>query len=1171
MMENTDMGNETELTIPSSITLLEHPWYFGAYLNMAQLNAFKIIKDIEAKFELEAVCKQVNAEYKFTYESPLRYSFVSYWQNRTINDSTPHFDKMQRAMSTSSVNFSGLMKSIIRMIPATRSFFKEIEVEDLNEKTNKESAFNKDSLARMGFFFYKGFEYLATLRNNYSHYFTIDTPRGDEPKRNISLDTEFIEILESIYNFACRELLYHNRITQNSYDTLRKKHICTLVTPDNEFTERGLSFFISLFLERKDAFHFIGKIKGFKDTSTYEHLAVRMLYTHFCIKMPLPRFLSDNNTDALQLDILNYLQRVPKELFSKLKEEDKAKFQPTIEDNKQGNIIQNSLSRFENCDDYDSFISSLSSLDRKSDRFTYYALRLLDEADNFNFSFELSLGKLVKDSYPKHIAGDKITRNIMLEITTFGKVSDFQGETPMNLVNKQLIHENYAKLFKETTYSPKYNVVANKIGISYKASSDGATLNRRQAIAYLSVNELPKILFLVYYKNDNSVNDILKDFIEENPKKLQEALEGNIPLPQFEKLPRRELKADFKINHNDYNQFLSNIESRLAKPYNFKTNNLKNLQLRYLEYYSKITARRKELATIYSDINHYPSRLIDELIHIEEYKSDTFKTWIKEQIHDCKLRVKKLDTGKAPKAGEMATDLAKDIIQHIIDASTNPEKNKTTIKGKITSIYYQKIQESLAFWGMPAYKDKFLKICNELNLFDKKLGHPFLADLGVENINSITQLYRNYYNFKGASSVNKSTKNRPHNWLKTTFYHVKNNKTEIRIPTEKELKDKNYRIPFSYYKKHISTQQSRSVKDKTWIEHQKRNPIKLPTNLFDVEIRNIDALGLNLSLLLKKITNNDKQPFYNLERHYDILFAIKGKKECSYNITIANSKKISDCYKQELKNIIALSYDKSYCKLKFKKQIDENEKIIRYHLMQDRLLCLCLKQLMSKSVKQNFEFKLSEFDLSNKSPLEQQDDIRIEFEYLTDKNDTWKPLKTTYTLVDLRKRKDYGKLHHFSRDFRIKRMAPYYSNSINEVRYIDLEKELSCYEENRLVIFQKVFNLEKYIIENIGTEDFEKIILQNKPKYSHIINIKHHPYLNLLKNKPNGIDSETEKLLTLIRNAYSHNIFFHLFKSGINAEIINNTKPFELEKPISSTLLKWYIDCINKCMKNISL
>ncbi|MDR1877712.1 MAG: hypothetical protein LBQ84_08835 [Flavobacteriaceae bacterium] len=250
----------------------------------------------------------------------------------------------------------------------------------------------------------------------------------------------------------------------------------------------------------------------------------------------------------------------------------------------------------------------------------------------------------------------------------------------------------------------------------------------------------------------------------------------------------------------------------------------------------------------------------------------------------------------------MASFLARDIVKLIINKD---------VKNKITSFYYNLIQECLALYANPDKKQLFLELCSkQLNIFDKEKGHPFLSTINFNNIEKTKDLYKEYLLLKGAKT--KEVKNKPvlDNWLYNTFYSVSTNaetkkkETAIKIPTDKR------NIPV-YYINLVKKEQD----IETWLNSVKKGneknpnpkPIDLPTNLFDKVLndllmqKNINISDKNKKYNFSKLLAlwlNDTQPFYKEERHYTVF------KDQPYEANIKlnpnEDKKISEYYTKTL-------------------------------------------------------------------------------------------------------------------------------------------------------------------------------------------------------------------------------------------------------------------------------
>ncbi|PID93853.1 MAG: hypothetical protein CSA94_02405, partial [Bacteroidetes bacterium] len=301
----------------------------------------------------------------------------------------------------------------------------------------------------------------------------------------------------------------------------------------------------------------------------------------------------------------------------------------------------------------------------------------------------------------------------------------------------------------------------------------------------------------------------------------------------------------------DWGKFKKRTDSKNQNAYNQK--NLDELR-----------SRKQIIDRMLSDYNtntkQIPERVLDYWLNIEDVDTDRqISDYIKKEQDACKQRIKALEKGKAPKIGEMATAMAKDIVNMVVD-----EKKKQ----KITSFYYDKIQECLALYA-DSEKSRLLKtiLFHDLEL-DKTGGHPFISEKTFENDKSTYDLYKEYFTTKKT-------------WIDKTFYSGEGKNTKIKIT------DKNS-TPYTYWK----LQKNKSSLD-DWIRNNanghtatdKKKPIDLPTNLFDNAIIELLQQQLQqhhiaydtnakLNQLMKiwweNVRQDKVQGYYNWDREYTI-------------------------------------------------------------------------------------------------------------------------------------------------------------------------------------------------------------------------------------------------------------------------------------------------------------
>jgi len=177
------------------------------------------------------------------------------------------------------------------------------------------------------------------------------------------------------------------------------------------------------------------------------------VYSIYRSLMPRLKLKSDNRKEAILLDILNELQRCPRDLYNTLQENDKKLF-----------------IKKESRDDEDVPDSVLL---RKQDRSPYFILRCLEYLGQFEkLNFQIGLGKYVFHRYEKDDTGSgKYIRRWDKPIHVFGKLSEIEGEYPELLKKVQIdpatiTDATNAPYLVET--NPHYFFDGNNIGLKIK-------------------------------------------------------------------------------------------------------------------------------------------------------------------------------------------------------------------------------------------------------------------------------------------------------------------------------------------------------------------------------------------------------------------------------------------------------------------------------------------------------------------------------------------------------------------------------------------------------------------------------------------------------------------------------------------------------------------------------
>lgn len=690
MIENSHTLSQVSKVYTIEMT----PEYFGAYLNIARHNIFMISQEMSRKFNKSSLDEDGNIGSSFLIR-PLT--------------------------STDSSEF--IYQNLCRYLPLANAFSSDfrrsIEMDD--------DATGMD-IVKLSSFLKIAFEELRDFRNDYTHYFSKDTGT----KRKVLVENKLAIQLKVLFEVAVKlaKKRFQDIIPDKSFDTVEKSIESVLfVENTNQITTKGLVFFCCLFLDKENAFNFINKIYGFKKTGTPDFQATREVFSVLCVKLPHNKLDSRDYQQALLMDALNYLQRAPNELYNALDKNDQKLFKPTLNTNYDDK-------------DYESYLQEISTLKRSRDRFPEFALNFLDASENFKYDFQIYLGKIETKSYSKRVLGqmpEEKNRSIVKDVKTFGKLSTYNDD-----VQKKIIKEkDFIELFKGTEvkfiqYAPHYHISENKIALVQSKRSAFFRIEYPQVI--LSISELPKVVLLELLFPGEASN-IIKDFLKKNNYMRQ--------------------KGDNNIANILDKEWIDNIKKQLPcygtlKRYSVDSKDLLNYRTKekYEEYKAKFHQRKLRMAVILKgeglNCRQIPSRIIDYWLNIEDTGNNySFKERIKKAANDCKKRIKDIEKGRQLKVGEMASELARDIIKLVIARD---------VKTKITSFYYNLLQECLALYANNEKKQLFWELCKrDLNLLDKVKGHPFLAVLEGQSKNSTLDLYEAYLSLKK-------------DWLHNTFY-----------------------------------------------------------------------------------------------------------------------------------------------------------------------------------------------------------------------------------------------------------------------------------------------------------------------------------------------------------------------------------------------------------------
>jgi hypothetical protein len=1065
---------------PENIRDLESsPEYFGSYMNMARLNIFNISNHVAQIVNLN----------KLPEEGAIRNSFLC--------------DK-----NLKKVNWSHAFAKTVRFMPIIKVFDFETLPKSEREQIGEENNYGKDFDA-MSDALKSLFTDLQEFRNDYTHYF--NPAKDGQRKITISEQTErFLdENLKRALSYTKER--FEGVLSNEDFDLINRIKI---VDEDKKITPEGLVFFVSIFLEREYAFQFISKIKGLKGTQYKSFIATREVIMAFCLNLPQEKIISSDQAQAFSLDLINEMNRCPKTLYNVITDDEKKQFKPELEESKSRNIIENSLKNNVELtlEDFDLYIQDLTKRIRRENRFPYFALRYIDFKDVFRkFRFQLNLGKLKIGGYKKELTGELVDRTIVENVKIFGKLSDYTSESEaVNFIDKNNVLESFEQ------FAPCYNMSNNRIGISSQSPRTKALKAREDKIkttinliqqapeAFLSLHELPKIILLEYLK-PGMPEKIIEDFILVNDSKL-------LNMDFIE-----EVKAKLPKEWDAFNR----------KPDTRKLPAYTKVKLQYFRF------RKEKVNEILREyglhINQIPSRIIDYWLNIRnEDNSKSFAVKIKLMKRDCVDRLKDQKKGKGPKIGEMATFLAKDIVNMII----GEEKKK-----RITSFYYDKIQECIALFADSEKKQLLLNIIDELGLYEND-GHPFLQNLNFRNLNYTREIYIAYLTEKGHRLVDP---NRPQSkdlsWMATTFYAFDRNtqKTVVKMP------ENTNRIPYTL--RQWADKNSSDLQQ--WLHNVTKGknsgdgkmPLNLPTNLFDEELVNQLREQLELKVIEygKKTKYNelfklwwqsredDVQSFYKAEREYNVYgeYVVRFIPDSKPKYAHYYQEVLDQAFEERNEDRPKRNkIERKEIERSFKRAIGNTEKEIRVLQEEDRIVLLMIEKLLDTDFARDIKLKNAASLLKEDYHLKQMVTGKLHFD--SDGKEIKGKTNPTITryITATRKRKAYGGLRKFIHDRRLPELFEFFDTE--EIPLETLKIELDAYNKARQIVMSTVFALEKELIEKTK----EEILLLNtgsegKPLTDHI---RHSAYIDWLLEKQLIKDDEY-KFMNMVRNCFSHNQF----------------------------------------------
>ena len=698
---------------------LEDKHFWAAFLNLARHNVYITINHINKLLEI----REIDNDEKVL-------DIKALWQkgNKDLNQKarlrelmTKHFPFLETAIYTKN---------------------KEDKEEVKQEKQAKAQSF--DSLKHCLFLF---LEKLQEARNYYSHY------KYSESTKEPMLEKELLKKMYNIFDANIQLVIndyQHNKDIDPEEDF---KHLDTIEDSSYSFTVKdnkekitasGLLFFVSLFLEKKDAIWMQQKLRGFKDNRESKKKMTHEVFCRSRMLLPKLRLESTQTQDWILLDMLNELIRCPKSLYERLqgkyREKFKVPFDPADED-------------------YDAEQEPFkNTLVRHQDRFPYFALRYFDYNEIFtNLRFQIDLGTYHFSIYKKQIGGQKEDRHLTHKLYGFERIQEFDKQNRTDewkaLVKDLDTYEtSNERYISETT--PHYHLENQKIGIRFRngnndiwpsLETNGENNEKSkykldkpyQAEAFLSVHELlPMMFYYLLLKKEKPNNDEINASI----------VEGFI---------KREIRDIYKL----YDAFANgeiNSEDDFKKYCKGK-----DIEMVHLP---------KQMVAI---LKNKPKDVAEEAKHKQKKMVKAAKRKQRKMVKDTEKLLAALeeqtqgeieDGGRnirLLKSGEIARWLVNDMMRFQPvqkDNEGNPLNNS-----KANSTEYQMLQRSLALYNK---EEKPTRYFRQVNLINSSNPHPFLKWTKWEECNNILSFYRSYLTKK----IEFLNKLKPEDWEKNQYF-----------------------------------------------------------------------------------------------------------------------------------------------------------------------------------------------------------------------------------------------------------------------------------------------------------------------------------------------------------------------------------------------------------------
>lgn len=730
------MTEQNERPYNGTYYTLEDKHFWAAFLNLARHNAYITLTHIDRQLAYSKA--------DITNDEDILF-FKGQWKNLD-ND----LERKARLRSLILKHFSFLEGAAYgkKLFESQSSGNKSSKKKELTKKEKEELQANALSLDNLKSILFDFLQKLKDFRNYYSHY------RHPESSELPLFDGNMLQRLYNVFDVSVqrvkRDHEHNDKVDPHRHfnHLVRKGKKDRYGNNDNPFfkhhfvdreekvTEAGLLFFVSLFLEKRDAIWMQKKIRGFKGgTETYQQMTNEV----FCrsrISLPKLKLESLRTDDWMLLDMLNELVRCPKSLYDRLREEDRARFRVPID----------ILSDEDDTDgaEEDPFKNTLV---RHQDRFPYFALRYFDLKKVFtSLRFHIDLGTYHFAIYKKNIGEQPEDRHLTRNLYGFGRIQDFaeehRPEEWKRLVRDLDYFETGDKPYITQT-TPHYHIEKGKIGLRFVPEGQhlwpspevGATRTGRSkyaqdkrltAEAFLSVHELMPMMFYYFLLREKYSEEASAERVQGRIKRVIEDVYA-----VYDAFARGEIDT------------LDRLDACLAD---------KGIRRGHLP--------RQMIAILsqeHKDMEEKVRKKLQEMIADTDHRLDML-----DRQTDRKIRIGRKNAG-LPKSGVIADWLVRDMMRFqpvAKDTSGKPLNNS-----KANSTEYRMLQRALALFG--GEKERLTPYFRQMNLTGGNNPHPFLHETRWESHTNILSFYRSYLEARKAflQSIGRSDRVENHRFL----------------------------------------------------------------------------------------------------------------------------------------------------------------------------------------------------------------------------------------------------------------------------------------------------------------------------------------------------------------------------------------------------------------------